>query len=191
MAGDGPADWRTDKAQSRVQSGMPMNRKMVAPAVPGLQPNPRRSFGRFELRRPLGKSAGTMVWLAHDPDPGQELMLTLPRVQPADAPALETWQREARMAARLNHPQLSPVVECGVQDHWPFIAVDRAPGVTLKEWISAHPKPMPPEVAGWLCDTLRGLAFAHEAGVAHLAATAQHRRQRTWQCLPDGPRRRG
>jgi len=145
---------------------------MVANASPIAKPpasaNPTRAFGRFELRRLLGKSAGTMVWLAFDPRAGTEVTLTLPRVQPADAPALEHWQRDARLAARLNHPQLAPVAELGVQDHWPFVVVERAQGVTLGEWLAAHPKPKPAEVVGWVCDLLRGLAFAHEAGIAHL-----------------------
>ncbi|MEP7101183.1 MAG: protein kinase, partial [Burkholderiales bacterium] len=130
--------------------------------------NPTRAFGRFELRRLLGKSAGTMVWLAFDPRSGAELMLTLPRVQPIDAPALEHWQRDVRLASRLNHPNLAQVAEVGVQDHWPFIAVEREQGVTLGEWLVQHPNPKPAEVVGWVCDLLHGLAFAHEAGIAHL-----------------------
>ena len=140
---------------------------MVAHAVPVAQPNPTRTFGRYQLRQLLGKSAGTMVWLALDPGPGHEVMLTLPRVQPVDAAELEQWQRDARAASRLNHPHLARIVEVGVQDHWPFIAVDRAQGRLLNEWLVAHPNPTPTEVAGWVCGVLQGLAFAHEAGVPH------------------------
>ena len=108
-----------------------------------------------------------MVWLAHDPRTDQELMLTLPRVQPATPAAMERWQEEVRLAARLNHPNLAHVVEIGVQEHWPFVAVDRALGLTLPEWLAAHPNPLPIEVAGWLCEALQGVAFAHEGGCAH------------------------
>lgn len=141
---------------------------MVAHALPTANTNPTRAFGRFELRRLLGKSAGTMAWLAFDPAVGHEVMLTMPRVQPHDAAALEHWLRDARFAARLDHPNLAQAAEIGVQDHWPFIAVDRALGVTLKEWVAEHPNPTPDEVVGWLCGLVRGLAFAHEAGVPHL-----------------------
>lgn len=145
---------------------------MVATALPTThaqpQAHPTRAFGRFELRQLLGKSAGTMVWLAFDPRSGAEVMLTLPRVQPVDAPALEQWQRQVRLGARLDHPNLARIAEVGVQDHWPFVAVERGQGVTLGEWLRLHPKPKPAEVAGWVCDLLHGLAFAHEAGVAHL-----------------------
>ncbi|TMH33814.1 MAG: HDOD domain-containing protein [Betaproteobacteria bacterium] len=143
---------------------------MVAAASPVPRSPPAavaRSLGRFELRQLLGKSTATMVWLAFDPRLGQELMLTLPRVQPADAAALEDWQREVRLAARLNHPHLAHVVEVGVQDHWPYVAVDRALGVTLVEWLAAHPQPTPIEAVKWMCEALEGLAFAHEAGATH------------------------
>ncbi len=124
-------------------------------------------LGRFELRQLLGKSSGTMVWLAFDPRLGQELMLTLPRVQPVGNAALEHWQHEVRLGARLNHPNLAHVVEVGVQDHWPYIAVDRALGVTMQEWLAAHPHPTPVDAVVQICEALQGLAFAHEAGVAH------------------------
>ncbi len=142
---------------------------MAASATPvsPTRASPPRAFGRYELRQLLGKSAGTMAWLAFDPRLGQEVMLTLPRVQPPDAAALELRLREMRQAARLNHPNLAHVIEVGVQDHWPYLAVDRALGVTLAEWLAQQPPPTPLEVAAMLCQALQGLAFAHEAGIAH------------------------
>lgn len=148
---------------------------MVAPDTPAAaRPHPIRAFGRFELRQLLGKSAGTTAWLAFDPRLGQEVMLTIPRVQPQDAGALELRLREMKQAARLNHPNLAHVIEVGVQDHWPFTAVDRALGVTLGEWIAAHPRPAPMEVAGLLGGLLAGLAFAHEAGMPHRDIQLHH-----------------
>ena len=148
---------------------------MAAPALPvPTASNPARAFGRFELRQLLGKSAGTMVWLAFDPRSESEVMLSLPRIQPADAPALEHWLLDARLAARLKHPNIAGVAELGVQDHWPFIAVDRRHGVTLKEWLAQHPHAQPTEVVGWVCDLLHGLAFAHDSGVAHRDLQLHH-----------------
>ena len=141
---------------------------MVANALPSPPSSPLRAFGRFELRQLLGKSSATMVWLAHDPRSAAQVMLTMPRAQPADAAALERWQRDARFAARLNHPNLMPVLEIGVQDHWPYIAVEREANVTMGEWLASRTASKPIEVVGWVCDLLQGLAFAHEAGVAHL-----------------------
>ncbi len=107
-----------------------------------------------------------MTWLAFDPRREAEVMLTLPRVQPTDA-ALVHWLDQARRAARLDHPDLMPVTEVGTQDQWPYQVVDRGQSLTLPEWLAQHPDPNPVDIVGWLCELLRGLAFAHEAGVAH------------------------
>jgi eukaryotic-like serine/threonine-protein kinase len=131
------------------------------------RPTGPRAFGRFALLQLLGKSELTMSWLASDPRSSQEVVLAMPRVQPADEFALEVWQRDALKASRLNHPHLAHVIETGVQDHWPYIVVDRALGVTLPEWLAAHPNCTVLEQVGWLCQTLEGLAYAHEAGVSH------------------------
>ncbi len=88
-------------------------------------------------------------------------------MQPANAAALEIWQREVGLAARLNHPQLAPPVETGVQDHWPYVTVDRGYGLTLGEWIASHPPVPMAEMVRWICQALEGLAFAHEAGAWH------------------------
>jgi eukaryotic-like serine/threonine-protein kinase len=144
------------------------NAPMVANTPPASKPNPVRDFGRYQLRQLLAKGSATMAWLAFDPRLGQEVMLTMPRVQPADTAALERWLRDARMAARLNHPNLAFAIEVGVQDHWPFITVDRALGITLGEWLAKNSLAAPIDTVPWMCQLLDGLAFAHEAGVAHL-----------------------
>ena len=125
-----------------------------------------RRFGRLQLLRLLGKSDRTMAWRVADPRTGQELMLVLPRVQPADAAALEHWHLSMRQATRLNHPQLAAVVESGVQDGWPFVAYDPRDCATLAERASAKGLPGA-EAAALALQVLHGLAFAHEAGVAH------------------------
>ena len=109
-----------------------------------------------------------MLWLAADPESTQEVMLTMPRTVPAGAPALAHWLLNARRAARLDHPNLARVLEIGVHEHWPFIAVDRSLGVTLEEWLQTHSASSADEAAAWVSEALRGLSFAHEAGVAHL-----------------------
>jgi non-specific serine/threonine protein kinase len=125
-----------------------------------------RRFGRMQLLQLLGKSDRTMAWRVADPRSGQELMLVLPRVQPPDAAALERWQSGVRRAARLNHPQLAPVVEIGVQDGWPYVAYDPRESATAAERLPARGLPGL-EAAAWATQLLQGLAYAHEAGVGH------------------------
>ncbi len=139
---------------------------LLAPAA-SVPASPTRHFGRFELLRLLGKSDRTMVWLAVDMRSRVEAMLTMPRIAPAGASAVAAWLGHARRASRIDHPDIARVAACDVHDHWPFVAVDRRLGVTLDEWLSAHGRPGCDEAAGWIVSVLRGLAYAHEAGVSH------------------------
>jgi non-specific serine/threonine protein kinase len=128
-----------------------------------------RAFGRFTLQRLLGKSDATMTWLATDNATAGEAMLSMPRVPPAAADGLAQWLFTARRAAKLDHPNIANVAEFGVHEHWPFVAVDRRAGTTLDEWLRQHPVvPSIEESTSWIVGLLRGLAYAHEAGVSHL-----------------------
>jgi HD-like signal output (HDOD) protein len=127
-----------------------------------------RAFGRFTLQRLLGKSEATMTWLATDNATSTEAMLSMPRLPPTGADGLGHWLFAARRAAKLDHPNIAAVAELGVHEHWPFVAVDRRAGVTLDEWLAEHPAPLIEESTAWLAGLLRGLAYAHEAGVSHL-----------------------
>jgi non-specific serine/threonine protein kinase len=140
----------------------------AAPPISVAAPGPSRSFGRFNLRTLLGRSEATMAWLATDIQTGADAMLTLPRVAPVGEAALAAWLGAARRAARLDHPSLAPVLDFGVHDHWPYVAVDRRAGLTLDERLLANPLPAIDELAAWMESVLRGIAFAHDAGIAHL-----------------------
>lgn len=134
--------------------------------------NAVRYFGRFQLLRLIGKSARSMLWLVSDPRIDQELMLAMPRSQPG-AEALQRWLDSARKASRIDHPGLAPVVEVGEHDRWPYIAYDRGTSVTLGEKLGAKGF-APAELVPWVLKALQGLAFAHEAGVAHHDVQACH-----------------
>lgn len=126
-----------------------------------------RRFGRFELRALLGRSERTMLWLSTDPRSGHELVLAMPRAQPPDEGALQHWLDEARRAARVIHPQLAPALEIGSQEHWPYIAYERAGGVGLTEWLAQRAPLSPVEASRVVEDVLQALAFAHDAGHSH------------------------
>lgn len=123
-------------------------------------------FGRLQLLQLVGRSERTMAWRAQDPRSGQDVMLVMPRVQPADPAALQRWQEQLRQASRLTHPQLAPVVEQGVQDGWPYAAYDLRDVSPLSERLTAEGLPSA-EAARLMVDLLLGLAYAHDAGLAH------------------------
>jgi non-specific serine/threonine protein kinase len=106
-----------------------------------------------------------MAWLAVERD-GAERMLVLPRSQPREAALLEQWTQSVRRAARLSHPQLAPVIGIGVQDGWPFVLHDLRGRATLADRLPRDGWPGA-EAAPLALQALRGLAYAHDAGVAH------------------------
>jgi len=125
-----------------------------------------RRFGRYRLLQLLGKSERTMAWRVSAPDNGRQFMLVLPRQPPPDAAARERWQLATAAASRLAHPQLAAVADSGVQDGWPFVAYALADGATWHERSTGQGLPAP-EAATLATQLLRGLAFAHDAGIAH------------------------
>ncbi len=125
-----------------------------------------RTVGRFQLLRLLGKSARTMTWLVNDSRTSQELMLVLPRVQPDSAAAIEEWSEAVKRASRLSHPNLAHVVEVGSHDRWPYVAYDPGTDATLTDRLAGKSMPAT-EAVQLITQGLRGLAFAHDGGVAH------------------------
>ena len=84
-----------------------------------------RMLGRYQLMRLLGKSTQSMLWLAQDSRGDAEVMLAMPRRQPAGDAALVAWMQRVRRTTRLVHPQLAPVLDVGEHDRWPFIVYER------------------------------------------------------------------
>lgn len=126
-----------------------------------------RYFGRFELRQMLGRSHASGSWLAIDPRLEQEVLLCVPRAQPQNEREQDAWTQEVLAGARLKHPRLAEVLEVSSHDGWPFVSCARGQSMTLAERLSSGAPPTPLEVTQWVCDVLEGLAYAHEAGVAH------------------------
>lgn len=130
------------------------------------RPQAVRHFGRFQLLRLLAKSERTMMWAVADPRINQDLMLAMPRQKPADAPALALWHQTARKSARIDHPGLAHAVEVGEVEGWPYVTYDPGSSSTLAE-LTGSKGMSATELVPRVLQALQGLAFAHEAGVAH------------------------
>lgn len=127
-----------------------------------------RQFGRFQLRQLIGRSSQTMAWLALDPRARIDVMLMMPRKAPATREAFDAWWESARRGAKLSHPHLLAPIEVGHHDYYPFQSFERLQGQsTLSELLAGKKPPPPLEITSWCVDLLEGLAYAHDAGVAH------------------------
>jgi len=125
--------------------------------------------GRYALERPLGHGAMSVVDLAHDVELDREVALKrLAENFARDDELRARFQREARLAARLAHPNVVRVYDVGLdEDERPFIAMEFVDGETLAE-VVARRGPLPAEeVAELGIQACRALAAAHEAGLVH------------------------
>ena len=127
-----------------------------------------RVAGRYELVRPLGHGAMATVDLAHDVELDRPVALKrLAENLARDQELRRRFLREARLAARLAHPNVVRVFDVGEDGGRPFIAMEYVEGQTLAE-LSARRGMLPAGEAATLGTQMcAGLAAAHAAGLVH------------------------
>src|SRR5262245_30816206 len=130
---------------------------------------PGVTFDRFRLVRRLGAGRFGIVLLADDPSLGRQVVVKVP--QPAvltDPAARERFVREARSAARLDHPGIVPVFEAGAADGLPYLVAGYVAGPTLAAWLRRRAGPVSPATAVRMTAKLAAAVHhAHERGVLH------------------------
>ena len=124
--------------------------------------------GRYEVERPLGHGAMAVVDLARDLRLDRRIALKrLAENLSRDDELRARFLREARLAARLAHPNVVRIYDVGEEDERPFIAMEYVDGETLAERVGRR-GPLPAdEVAALGIQICRALAAAHEAGLVH------------------------
>jgi serine/threonine protein kinase/tetratricopeptide (TPR) repeat protein len=124
-------------------------------------------LGRFRIEGRLGAGGMGEVYRATDTKLGRPIALKILPPQYIDEPGRrERFEREARAASALNHPNIVTVYDAGVEGNLPWIAMEFVEGQTLREIVrhGAVPTPKSLLLALPLADAL---AKAHEIGVVH------------------------
>ena len=124
--------------------------------------------GRYSLDREVGRGGMGAVWLGTDRTLGRQVALKqIGRVPGDSQPDLVRAEREARLAARLNHPHVVAVydlVEDG-EDHW--LVMEYVEGVTLAGLVKRDGALSPDEAAPLIRQAADALAAAHAEGIVH------------------------
>ena len=125
------------------------------------------SFSHYRILRKIGEGGMGEVFLAHDELLDRKVALKfLPALIARDEHARARFDREAKAAAAINHPNIIIVHEVGVHDEVPYIAMAYVEGESLSAILRRRHLPVGRAIAiaSQVCD---GLAEAHSQGIVH------------------------
>jgi eukaryotic-like serine/threonine-protein kinase len=124
--------------------------------------------GRYAVERTLGTGGMAVVYLARDEELGRQVAIkVLDGRFTGDGEFRERFVREARMAARLAHPNIVSIYDAGEEDGRPFIVMECVDGSTLGEEVARRKRLPPHEVVDLGLQACGGLAHAHDSGLVH------------------------
>ncbi len=132
---------------------------------------PGSRIGRFRLERSLGQGAMGNVFLAVDPEIEREIAIKIVRTDLADADHRDEVQtrflREAKIAGRLQHPNIVTIYDVGREDGRTFIAMEYVDGRPLSRLL--RPDTPLTDAQRFLIarQTAEALCHAHERQVIH------------------------
>jgi eukaryotic-like serine/threonine-protein kinase len=128
----------------------------------------RHLSGHFQIVRELGRGGMGVVFLARDIALHRLVAIKVLRHEFATCEEhRERFRREARMTARLSHPNIVPVHTFGEQDDLVYIVMKYVHGESLGDRMRRLGALDPDNVQSILADLARALESAHRAGVVH------------------------
>ena len=124
-------------------------------------------LGPYEILSPIGAGGMGEVYRARDERLGRDVAIkVLPAEFAESAERLKRFEKEARSASALSHPNIVTVYDIGSTGGTSWIAMERVEGETLRKLLAAGPLPLK-KLLAVATQIAEGLAKAHETGIVH------------------------
>src|SRR5271166_5938737 len=128
---------------------------------------PGTHVGPYEVVALLRAGGMAEVYRAKDTRLGRDVAIkVVSETLGADGAFLERFEREAKLAASLAHPNIVALHDVGFHDGKPYLVTELLQGETLRERLAKGPIPLGTTL-DWAAQMAQGLAAAHEQGIVH------------------------
>ncbi len=125
-------------------------------------------LGPFEVLEPLGAGGMGEVYRARDSRLGRIVAVKVLRPDvAADPDRIERFQREARAASALNHPNIVTIHDVGGEEGTSYIAMEWVDGLPLRDLVARAKPQAIATVVSIGAQIAEGLGVAHAAGIVH------------------------
>jgi hypothetical protein len=156
-----------DRAKSAPSPGAGRDPAVSAPGDGGF-PRAGMSLGKCLLTEEIGRGGSSVVFR------GLHRALGIPVAvkvllggSPAESRVQTLFRREARLLARLNHPNIIRVLDFEDEGAFPYLVLEYVEGLSLGELIQQSGRLQSDRAVDLFLQVCRGLSFAAEAGVIH------------------------
>ena len=123
--------------------------------------------GPYEIVAPIGRGAMGEVWRARDARLGRDVAIkALPEELRRDPERRSRFEREARVLAALNHPNVGAIYGLEEQDGSTYLVLELVEGETLAEKLLSGPLPIA-DALSVAVQVAAGLEAAHDADIVH------------------------
>jgi serine/threonine protein kinase len=128
----------------------------------------RELLAQFDVLGKLGEGGMAQVWLARQRSLERKVALKFMSGEAfPQGEALERFVREARMLAKLDHPNITTIYDIGVDDGRPYLVLEYVSGESVRDRLARDARMGADESARTALFVGRGLAYAHERTIVH------------------------